>query len=408
MDENPTPLRRTLGLPLLVFYGLGVTIGAGIFALIGEILLIAGDHAAPSFLLAGITAAATARAFALLAPRYPKAGGSAIYIREGFGKITGLIAGLGVVLTAVISSATIAVALAGYVGTLVPIPPPLTIVVLIAAMTGVAAWGIKESLVFAAVITIIEVGTLTIVAVLGVPVMADAGGAMAVFSLPGDLAALNLTVAGAAIAFFAFIGFEDIVNVAEEARSPERTLGWAIGITLLVSTLLYVIIAAVAVAVPERKAVAGSPAPLADLFALISGWPAWPISIIAAISMINGILVQIVMASRVLYGMARDGLIAAWFGRVDQRRRTPSVSTAVVGAAITGLAMIAPLVGLARATGYVTLGVFVLVNLTLVRLASQGAWRGRPSDRYWGLAGAALSAGLLVYDFIRLLGELYG
>src|SRR5690349_10116732 len=108
-------LKRALGLPLLVFYGLGVTVGAGIFALIGEILGLAGDFAPLSFVIAGIVAAVTARAFAILASRYPSAGGEAIYASEGFGAVAGQVAGLGVALTGMISSAVVSIAFAGYV-----------------------------------------------------------------------------------------------------------------------------------------------------------------------------------------------------------------------------------------------------------------------------------------------------
>ncbi len=262
-------LRRALGLPLLVFYGLGVTVGAGIFALIGEILGLAGDFAPLSFVLAGLVAAATARAFAVLARRYPAAAGEAVYASEGFGPLAGQIAGIGVALTGMISSAVISLAFAGYVAAVVPLPAPAIVAALLVAVVAIAIVGIRESVGFAALITVIEVGTLVIVAAVGLPLLADHEAWARLVTLPADRASLDLTVAGAAVAFFAFIGFEDIVNMAEETENPERKLGWAIGITLVVTTLLYVLIATIAAAIPDRAAITGSDAPIADLFAML-------------------------------------------------------------------------------------------------------------------------------------------
>ena len=189
--------------------------------------------------------------------------------------------------------------------------------------------------------------------------------------------------------------------MAEEAREPERTLGPAIAITLAVTTVLYVVIAAIAAAAPDRAAIADSEAPLADLFAGLTGLPAAPISVIAAVAMINGVLVQVLMASRLTYGMANQGLLPAWFAAVSPRRRTPIRATVIVTLMITALALIAPLLSLARATGYVTLAVFVMVNLSLFRIAGRSDWPGVRRQRWWGLVGAGLAAGLLIYEAQR-------
>jgi amino acid transporter len=394
-------LKRALGLPLLVFYGLGVTVGAGIFALIGEILGLAGDFAPLSFVLAGVVAAATARSFALLARRYPAAAGEAVYASEGFGALAGQVAGFGVALTGMISSAVISLAFAGYVAAVIPLPAPAIVLALLAAVVAIAIVGVRESVGLAAVITVIEVGTLAVIAAIGLPLLDEAKDWARLVTLPTDRAGLDATVAAAAIAFFAFIGFEDIVNMAEETENPERKIGLAIAITLIVTTVLYVLIAAIAAAVPDRATITGSDAPIADLFALLTGLPAAPIAAIAAVAMINGVLVQVVMASRVFYGMAEKGLFLSWFGTVDPRRRTPVRATLVVAAAVAVLALIAPMLGLAQATGYVTLVVFTLVNLSLFRLAGRADWPGARHQRWWGAIGAALSAGLLLYEIVR-------
>lgn len=397
-------LKRAVGLPLLVFYGLGVTVGAGIFALIGEILGIAGNAAPLAFLIAGLVAAATARTYAILSRRLPRAGGAAVYVSEGLGALAGRIIGIGVVITGIVSSAVISIAFAGYAGTIVPVPAPLLAVGLITLLTAVAAWGIRESLAFAAVITILEVGTLAVVAIMGAPSLTSADVMADIAAFPRDRLAFDVLIAATAVAFFAFIGFEDIVNLAEETRRPERTLGPAIAITLGLSTLLYVVIAAIAAAVPDRAAITASNAPLADLFSIVTGLPSAPISVIAAISMVNGILVQLVMASRVLYGMASDGLLPAWIGKVSPSRRTPIRATVLVAFIIAILALTAPMLGLAQATGYITLAVFAVVNVSLILLARRPDWHGSRRLAIWGYVGALLSAGLIFYEGARIMG----
>jgi basic amino acid/polyamine antiporter, APA family len=396
-------LKRVLGLPLLVFYGLGVTVGAGIFALIGEILGLAGDHAPLAFIIAGIIAAATARAFALLSRRYPKAAGEALYATEAFGRIAGRFAGLGVAATGIVSSAVVGLAFAGYVGTLVDLPKEVLLTCLLVAIAIVAWIGVKASVIIAAVITVLEVGTLLVVAVAGTPLLSEPAIWDRLLTLPATIPQFELTLAAAAIAFFAFIGFEDIVNMAEETRKPERTLGLAIAITLVASIALYALIAAIAVAAPNREAIAGSPAPLADLFAGLTGYSATPISIMAAVAMINGILVQVVMVSRVIYGMAREGLLPAWLGVIEKRRRTPLRATLFVTLIVAALALTTPLLNLAQATGYITLSVFVLVNISLFKIASRADWPGRRRQRLWGVMGATFAGGLLAFEVIRHL-----
>jgi basic amino acid/polyamine antiporter, APA family len=158
--------------------------------------------------------------------------------------------------------------------------------------------------------------------------------------------------------------------------------------------VIYVLLATIAALVPNREAITGSDAPLAAMFAELSGVNPKPIAAIAAVAMINGVLVQIVMASRVLYGMAGEGLIPAALGEIDDEHRTPVRATGLVAAVIVALALTFPLVRLAQLTSLVTLSVFTLVNLALFTLG-----RARPGTtlarwRYVGLSGAALAVSL--------------
>ncbi|OOY45381.1 APC family permease [Solemya velum gill symbiont] len=360
IKTDTTRLRRALGIPLLVFYGLGVTIGAGIFALIGEIVRLAGDHAPQAFLLAGLIAGATGWSYALLVSVYPRAAGEAVFVKIGMGAMAGRIVGLGM-------------------------PIPQTVMVLgVLLVLSIAAWmGVKQSVIFAAVITVLEVGSLIVIALSGAPLLTDAPLLLKVVTPPSDAVTWAAVFSATIIAFFAFIGFEDMVNMAEETIDPKRVMPKAIILTLLITVVLYALISTIAVALPDREALTSSSAPLAVLFEAVTGLSGKPIAVLASIAMVNGILIQIIMASRVTYGMAREGLIPSWFGKVGEQRRTPGRAIALVTLLIVILALGFPLVHLAQATSIVILVVFTSVNLSLWIIGSslrQRSQVGRIND----------------------------
>lgn len=405
-SAHPNRLRRALGLPLLVLYGLGVTVGAGIFALIGDILGIAGDFTALAFAVASILAGASAGSYALLSPRFPRAAGEAVYAREGFGPLAGQMVGYGVAATAVLSSAVISLAFASYLSTIVPLPSWLLALLLVGTIAIIASMGVRSSVTVAAVVTVLEVGTLATIIVVGIPELGDAELWQRVTTLPADWANISVVFAAATVAFFAFIGFEDIVNMAEETVRPTAVLAPAIIITLVLTTLFYVVLATLAVAVGDRVPLDQSDAPVADLFADLTGGSPTPVAAIAAVAMINGVLIQFVMASRVLFGMARDGLIKApWLARLHPTRQSPVRATLLVAAVVAGLTLVVPIVELAEFTSFVTLLVFSVVNLSLFQIMRRRTERFRRVMAAWGLGAAVLSIGLLIIRAVALVTE---
>lgn len=396
MTDEPAPvLRRALNLPWLVFYGVGVTVGAGVFALIGEVVRISADHAVWAFLIAGLVAAFTALSYAVLASAYPRAAGEAIYVKMGFGELAGRIVGLGVVAIAITSSAVISLAFAGYLGAVTGFHSTASVIGVLALLGFVAWFGVRESVGFAALITVLEVGTLAAVVIGGFPLLATEDAVTRLVTPPADLTSLVAVFAGAFLAFFAYIGFEDIVNMAEETKDPHHAIPAAIGWTLGISLALYGLVAAVAVSFPDRQALVASDAPLALLFERTTGYPAAPVAAMASIAMINGILVQIVMASRVLYGMAREGMVPVVLGRLDSKRATPATAIALTTAAILALALFVPFLQLASLTSFIILLIFMAVNASLYII---GARPGAPEKlrrwRWWGVFGAVISFGL--------------
>ncbi|POF28896.1 APC family permease [Roseibium marinum] len=398
-------LKRTLTLPWLVFYGVGVTIGAGIFALIGEVLALAGDQAPLSFLLAGTIAGITGISYAVLIQKFPKAGGEAVFVNRGLGRVFARLTGYGVVATGIISSGVIALAFAGYIQELVPLPQPLLVIAVIAVLSAIAWYGVRESIYFAAAITVLELGTLLVVIFYGLPLFGDLGAVAGSFTPTLGVVPLAGIASGGVLAFFAFIGFEDIENMCEETLRPEWTVPRAIFLTLGITVFVYVLLAVIASLAEDRQAIVSSTAPLARLYESVSGLSGKPVAAAATIAMINGILVQIVMASRVLYGMANEGLAPMWLAKVDSRRQTPVRATLIVAAAILMLTFLFPLVRLAEATSLVTLGVFALVNLALFRLGGLAKTGSLHRYRWWGLAGACLC---LAIAFFQIGTGLFG
>lgn len=405
MPAKRPALKRTLTLPLLVFYGVGVTIGAGIFALIGEILDVSGNQAPLAFLVAAAIAGVTGLSYMQLVRVFPRAGGEAVYVTSGLGGVFGRLAGGGVVITATISSAVVALAFGGYLRSLTGIPTIAGALIILVVVALVAMFGVRESVLVAAAVTMLEVGTLIAVAVFGLPKLVDAPLVSTVFSA-GEDGFVSPILAGAIVAFFAFIGFEDIANMAEETVDPKEVAPRAIAWTLGISIVIYVLLASVAIVLPNREAIVASDAPMATLFQEVSGRGSDVVATVASLAMTNGILVQVVMAARVLYGMANENLLPAALeplGAVHEKRNTPIRATVAVSTVVAVLVLLVPLGQLARVTSLVTLGVFTLVNLSLYvlgrrRVAGLHRWRNV------GLGGATVTVALATFELWSTLG----
>lgn len=399
-----TELKRSLSLPLVVLYGVGVTIGAGIYVLLGAASGRAGIHAPFSFVVASVVVGFSAASFAELSARLPVSAGEAAYVRAGFrSDRLALLVGLLVITMGVISSAAIAVGSVGYVREFVALPDPLLAAILIIAMGAIAAWGIMESVTFASLFTLVEVGALLVVVGIGFgshpQLLTDLPRIVPDFS---DMAAMSAVMSAALVAFFAFIGFEDIVNLAEEVKDPRRTLPWAIGLTLLVTTLVYFSVASVAVLAVPPDELAASRAPLSLVFGTLTGASPVVITAIAIVATLNGLIIQMIMASRVLYGLARQNSVSAVFGRVNARTRTPLNATLLIVATVLVLALAFPLTVLAEWTSRIALTTFTLVNASLWLLKRRGepAPEGAFTVPAWiPVAGFLSCLALLASDF---------
>lgn len=357
-------------MPQVALYGLGNILGAGIYVLIGEIAGIAGTMAPFAFMLAASVAALTAFTFAEFSSRFPVSGGAALYVHKGFNRprLT-LLVGLLMVTTGIVSSATITRGFVGYLDIFVELPPSFTIIVLVAALCALASWGIQQSVATAAAITLLEIGGLLLIIAVAVLVGAPESPATAVpdinTSTQGVWAGL---LGGSFLAFYAYIGFEDIVNVAEEVKSPERAMPTALGLALIIATLLYAGATFAALQILPPESLAASDAPLADVYAEATGNSPWFISLISMFAVINGALIQIIMCSRIAFGLSQEELLPKVLGQLHPRTQTPINATIGAAVLIAIAALSLSTETLARFTTTILLVVFVLVNLALLRI----------------------------------------
>lgn len=398
-------LRRRVTLPLLVLYGVGVTVGAGIYVLIGAMVRHAGAYAPLAFVLAAIVMGLTAAAYAELCGRFPVSAAEAAYVKRAFGSrpLSTVTGGLSIVI-GIVSSAAVAIGAAGYIQEFVDLPQSVIVTGVVLVLGLIAAYGILESVLVAALFTLVEVGGLVAIIVAGFGADLDLAGAASFFTLPpADMEVWAGLAAASLLAFFAFVGFEDLANIAEEAQAPERTLPRAIVLTLIITTVLYVLVVAVAVLGVPPDRLAASSAPLSLVFREVAGLSPTVISLIAIVATLNTVLVQLTMATRVIYGMARLGDLPAALGDVHARTATPLVATAIVTGFVLVLAVSLPIEQLAEWTSLATLVVFALVNAALLAIKRDAA---QPPSRgvvvpYWvPVAGLVTCVGMIASAFL--------
>lgn len=377
--SEPATLKRTLSLPLVTLYGLGTILGAGIYVLLGKVAGLAGMFAPVSFVLASIVAGFSAFSYAELSSNFPRSAGEAVYAQKAFALrwLSGL-TGWSVVLIGTVSAATMVKGFQGYLMVFLQFPEWITIILLVILLGAIAIWGITESISLAALITVIEILGLIFVIVLSADNLS---------TFPERFHELTPTLSatawvgislGAFLAFYAFIGFEDIVNIAEEVKRPEKNLPYAIILALIISTVLYLLVSLAAVLSLPADELARSDAPLARLLEDKGFGSKTIISSISLIAIINGALIQLIMASRLIYGMGSQAMAPRLFSRVNPKTRTPLIATVFISIMVIVLALWLPLVTLAEATSFVTLSVFALMNLSLLRLKlSNRDWRSR-------------------------------
>ena len=401
-DTNPEfKLKRSLSLPLITFYGMGNILGAGVYVLIGKVAGHAGNYAPIAFLLASLLAFLTAFTYAELSARYPVSAGEAVYLQKGFSKRwLSVLVGLLIILAGIVSAATLTRGFVGYLQVFIDVPSVLVMLFVVAGMGTLAAWGISESIRVAAVLTLFEIFGLLMIIWVVRPDLSTTIEQLSHSLPPASTGVWQGILMGSFLAFYAFIGFEDMVNVAEEVQNPWRNLPLAILMALFISSLLYFVVAFVAVARFTPEELATSEAPLAYIYQQATGKTPTVISLIGLFAVINGALIQIIMAARVLYGLARQGWIPQSLGIIHPRTQTPLLATGLVSGSVLVMALWLPIEQLAKATSYFILTVFALVNLALWRIKTTQSSETTPFaiPTWIPLLGFILTATFLFYQ----------
>ncbi|MGZ5312865.1 MAG: APC family permease [Solirubrobacterales bacterium] len=369
---NPE-LRRAIGRRMLLFFIVGDVLGGGIYVLVGQIAGEVGGAVWVPFTLALVLALFTAGSYAELATRFPFAGGASLYVHRAFGSdFLAFIVGFAVLASGVASAATLARAFGGdYLREFVHLPVVATATGFLLVLALINLWGIAGAVRLNVALTLIELLGLALIVAIGVVALVDGSGEPhRAIELGGGEGGIVLAIlAGTALSFYALIGFEDSANVAEETRDPRRAYPFALFGGLAIAGILYVAVTVTASMVVPAEALSGSSAPLLEVVqAAPVDVPGRAFSAIGLVAISNGALINLIMASRLLYGMARDGVAPRRFERLLPGRKTPVVAIALTTALAVALAATGGVGELARTAVALLLAVFVLVNVSVLAL----------------------------------------
>lgn len=375
-EEGGGQLKRAVGPLLLLFFIVGDMVGGGIYALVGEVGAVTGGAIWSGFLLAFILAAFTAFAYAELVSKYPRAGGAAVYIHLAFKTplLTFMVA-FAVVLSGITSAAGLAIGFGGdYLSQFIAVPTILTALVVMVLLAIINYRGISESVKLNATFTIVELGGLLLIVLIGIVALASGQGepsrAFEFKGGGGTFGVLGISLAGAALAFYALIGFEDSVNIAEETQDPSRNYPRILFGGLLIVGVLYLLVTIIASMVVPTGQLADSSGPLLEVVKVSNlGVPLKLFAAIALLALINGALINMIMASRLVYGMAQEEVMPSIFGKIQAQRQTPWVAIIFT----TLLAMLLIVIGgdletLAATTVVLLLLAFIMVNIAVLVL----------------------------------------
>ncbi len=389
-------LIRSIGPFQLTLYGLGSMLGSGIYGLVGQAAGQVGNAVWASFLVAMVAALLTALSYASLGSRYPRAAGAAFVTQKAYGMpLLSFVVGMAVVCSGLASVATQSQVFARNLAVLIgPGAWPVWVAAagFLLVMACLVLRGIRESMWVNVAFTLVEAAGLLLVIAVGVPYWGSVDLLQVPASPEGDATVL-LVMHGAVLTFFAFIGFEDTLNVAEECRDPQRTIPLALVTAMMIGALIYVAVAVTAVSVVPWRELSEAAGPLTEVMARAAPAIApWVFTAVTLFAVANTALVNYVTSSRLVYGMARQGLLPRALGHVHRRTRTPHVAAIGLLAILLPLGLFGSVANLASASVLLLLAVFTVVNGALFIL------KGRNSEppgrfeipRWVPAAGAAI------------------
>lgn len=367
-----TKLRRELGFVAVTLSGIGIILGAGIYALLGEAAGMAGNAVWLTFAIAATIAAFSALGYAELSSMYPRASAEFEYVRNAFGRKLAFVVGWLIIFSGILGAATVALGFAGYFSGLVGLPVIPGAILLLIALALILFAGIKETARAAIIMTLIEIGGIVMVILIGLPYL----GRVDYFEMPLGIPGL---LQASALVFFAYMGFEEIVKLSEETRNPERNIPIALLTALAISILLYILVSLAAVSIVGWEQLAASRAPFADVAAVALGPTAFTLlSIIALFATANTALLMMMASSRIIYGMASELSLPSFLARVHHRTQTPW--TAIVAVLLASIVFLfAGDIGfVANVTNFTLFVTFVVINASVIVLRYRAPDVARP------------------------------
>jgi APA family basic amino acid/polyamine antiporter len=367
-------LKRRLGLFPAMLVGVGVILGAGIYVLVGVGAGRAGNAVWLSFLIGAVVAGLTGLSYARLHKLRPKNAPEFQYLSMAFGRVPGFLGGWLVLWAAVVSSAAVALGFGGYLQHLAGVPVLAGAVGLILVSSVVVFLGVGESAILAGIFTLIEVGGLLFIIIIGVPSI----GRYDLVEMPLGISGV---IGGASLIFFAYLGFEGMANLSEEMKNAEKDLPRALLLSLGITSVFYVLVSISAVSAVGWEELSASGAPLATVASGVLGSRAdLVLTLIALTSTANTVLLMLFAASRASWAMACAGVLPVGLCVVGKRRQTPWFATIIVGIFAALFAIVRSIEHVAEFTNFATLLTFAGVNAAafwLLRRNREGGGAGR-------------------------------
>jgi len=356
-------LSRDLGLFQVTIAGVGIIIGAGIYALIGVGAGLAGNAIWLSFLISAVVAILTGLSYAELSSIFKGDAGEYDYIKPALGRRFAFWIAMALIAGTIISSAAVALGFAGYFTKFIPMPVVSAAMLLIILMTLINIWGIRETAWYNDFSTLTEMLGLAVIIAIG---FMRFGNKIDYFETPNGAEGI---FGAAALVFFAYIGFESIVKLRDETKNPERTIPLGIIYSIIISSVLYVLVALSAVTAVGWKELSSTSAPLALVASSFFGSYAFTVlAVIALFATSNTVLLTMVAASRQLYGMAREHSLPSWFGKVSPTTETPVYAIIFTGLIAVIFAVLGDISVVANLTNFFLFLTFAAVNLSLIML----------------------------------------
>lgn len=383
MTETVPALKRTINLFHATMYGIGLILGAGIFVIIGDAAEIAGNLLWISFIISSFLAICTAFSYAELSSIFPKSAAEYIYVKNSFEKLSlSIFVGCLTIFVGVVSASAVAIGFSNYLSVFLPEYPPIIFSILIVAILSfINFYGIRESIWFNTIFTLIELSGLVIIIFIGF-IFGNFSNVNFLESPISDkmpinnnnnnfLSSIGLIFGASALIFFAYYGFENIPNIAEETKNPSKTISRAILLSIIITTIVYVLVVISSLSLVTWQELSSSNVPLSLVIETVfENKGNFIISIIALFATTNTVLMMLISSSRIIYGMSKDGALINFFSKIHKTRNTPWLAT-IITALLSITVIIVSSNNISSVSKIAVFGIFTVfafVNLSLILL----------------------------------------